>query len=802
MKKKSSMPSQLGYRIEYLTRLYEVVIIVGLVITPLLVIGYLVTFSSTPALRFVNHGFHEIIITIATLVGGFVTYVSWRSYQASGEIFLRWLTVGFLAFTIIYTPHGLFTRMADHNMWLFLLYGPVSRIVILGCFMYGLLQYGKPAENVAEVTKSGFWWRVLILCVMVDIGVAVLAYSPIASSFWVRTPMEIGAIVLALSGISIMLIRHINLALMKFFMIALVIFAQAPIAFILAEPWEHLWWLAHIIFAVGFFIISWGVTRALLTTRSFSLAYSQEQLMVDISVHKATEEALQYEKSRIMAILNMVGEPIFVKDNEHRVTNANHAFYDLFDMDENSVIGNTLIEAVPEHEREHFLKIDRMVLDTGESDIREEELTLKGHTRTIITSKVRFIDGFGKRGLVCSIHDITERKQAEEEKVVFERQLQHSQKQDSLGQLSGGIAHNFNNILAIIIGYCGLTKTNILTAEKNIPIIEKAAERAVVLCRQMMAYSGKEKLTITKVNMAMQVDETIVMLKPSLPQNAIIKTNLSASIPMIEGDVSQLNQVVMNLIINASEAIGIAQGEVNVSLDKIEIIAGKTFEDYSGNPIPPGEYVCLEVTDSGCGMDETTLSRLFEPFYTTKFTGRGLGMSAVLGIIKSHGGVLQLFSQPSQGTTFKVFLPALLNEPTGDENRSSSPASESWQGSGTILLVEDEDEVRFIAKELLKMFGFTVLEAVNGKEALEMYQKNAADIMLVFTDIGMPVMDGYELVEKLKKLKPELPIIISTGYGDADVKERIGSDNIARIARKPYNADKLREVLKSVVEGI
>ncbi|MFT5452345.1 MAG: PAS domain S-box-containing protein, partial [Enterobacterales bacterium] len=660
MKNKSSMPIQLVYRIEYLTRLYEVLIMVGLAITPLLVIGYLVTFSPTPALRFVNHGFHEITIAIATLVGVFVTYVSWRSYQASGEIFLRWLTVGFLAFTIIYTPHGLLTRMAEHNMWLFLLYGPVSRLVMLGCFMYGLLQYGKPTENVTEVTKSGFWWRVLIFCVVIDIGVAVLAYSPIASSFWVRTPMEIGAIVLALSGISIMLIRHINSPLMKFFMIALVIFAQTPIAFMLAKPWEHLWWLAHIIFAGGFFILSWGVSRALLTTGSFSLAYSQEQLMVEISVHKAVEEALRDEKNRIRAILDMVGEPIFVKDNEHRITDANCAFFDLFDMDENSVIGKTLMEFVGEHEKQSFLKIDRMVLDTGEADIREEELTLKGHTRTIITSKVRFIDEAGRRGLVCSIHDITERKQAEEEKMVLEQQLQHSQKQDSLGQLSGGIAHNFNNILAIIIGYCGLTKMDIQTAEKNIPIIEAAAERAAELCREMMAYSSKDKLTITKVNVATQVDETVVMLKSSLPQNAVMKTNLSASIPMIEGDVSQLNQVVMNLIINASEAIGTVQGEVNVSLAKFDVIAGTTVEDYGGNPIPPGEYVCLEVTDSGCGMDEATQSKLFEPFFTTKFTGRGLGMSAVLGIIQSHGGALQLFSQPTQGTSFKVYLPALI----------------------------------------------------------------------------------------------------------------------------------------------
>ncbi|PKI16085.1 hybrid sensor histidine kinase/response regulator [Colwellia sp. 12G3] len=799
MKKKSSMPSQLAYRIEYLTRLYEVLIMVGLAVTPLLVIGYLVTFSSTPALRFVNHGFHEIIITIAALVGGFVTYVSWRSYQASGEIFLRWLTVGFLAFTIIYTPHGLFTRMADHNMWLFLLYGPVSRIVLLGCFMYGLLQYGKPAENVTEVTKSSFWWRVLILCVMVDIGVAVLAYSPIASSFWVRTPMEIGAIVLALSGISIMLIRHINSPLMKFFMIALVIFAQVPIAFILAKPWEHLWWLAHIIFAGGFFIISWGVSRALLTTHSFSLAYSQEQLMIDISVHKAAKEALQYEKNRIRAILDMVGEPIFVKDNEHHVTDANRAFYDLYDMDENSVIGNTLMETVPEHEREHFLKTDRMVLDTGEPDIREEELTLKGHTRTIITSKVRFIDESGRRGLVCSINDITERKQAEAEKVLLEQQLQHSQKLESLGVLAGGIAHDFNNILGIIIGNCELTKMNLETAARNIPKIEAAAERGAGLCNQMMVYAGNAPLTITNVDMVVQVDEAISMLKEALSQNAVIKTEVSGEISLIKGDVNQLYQVIMNLIINASEAIGPEQGEVDVLLTMYKVIAGKTFKDNSDQVIPAGEYVCLEVTDNGAGMDEETKEKIFEPFYTTKFTGRGLGMSAVLGIIKSHAGALQLFSQLGQGTTFKVYLPALLNEHNMSDKENSSTHSVSWKGNGTLLLVEDEDNVRSLAKEFLEILGYTILEAVNGEEALEIYKNNSAEINLVFTDLGMPVMDGYELFEKLKKIKSELPIVVSSGFGDTEINTKLGRDNVAGVVSKPYSLDKLREVMKGAL---
>jgi CheY-like chemotaxis protein len=315
-----------------------------------------------------------------------------------------------------------------------------------------------------------------------------------------------------------------------------------------------------------------------------------------------------------------------------------------------------------------------------------------------------------------------------------------------------------------------------------------------------MAYAGKAELTMSKVDMVMQIEETVDMLKSTLPQNAVITSEFSANIPIIKGDPSQLHQVVMNLIINASEAIGTKQGKVNVSLAKFEVIEGNSFECHFGELIPPGEYVCLEVTDNGCGMDDQTKWKLFEPFFTTKFVGRGLGMSAVLGIIRSHGGKLQLFSQLGQGTTFKVYLPALVGEFSVNSDEGSSTSA--WQGSGTILLVEDEEQIRFIAKKLLEMFGFTVLVAVNGKEALEMYRKNSADVTLVLTDMGMPVMDGYELFEELKKLKPELPIIISSGYGDAAVKKRIKSHEIAGIISKPYNSDNLLKVLKSVVEGI
>ncbi len=396
--------------------------------------------------------------------------------------------------------------------------------------------------------------------------------------------------------------------------------------------------------------------------------------------------------------------------------------------------------------------------------------------------------------------DITERKQAEEEKLLLDQQFQHTQKLESLGVLAGGIAHDFNNILAIIMGYCSLTKLDYENSEKNIPEIEKAAERAAALCRQMLAYAGKASLTQTQVNAWMLVDEMVTMLKTTIQKNVVIKPELGTDIPTFTGDASQIRQVVMNLIINAAEAIGDAEGEIDVKLAKAEIKAEQPEKDHLGTIIATGRYICFEVSDNGCGMDDDTRRKIFEPFYTTKFTGRGLGMSAVLGIIKAHNGALQLESQPGQGTTFKIYLPVQPSK-TETEEALQKAVSAAWHGSGTILLAEDEVQVKTIATALLQKLGFKVLDAANGKEALELYQQNAADINMVITDMGMPVMNGYELFYKLKQLDPKLPIIISSGFGEGDIGSKIPREEIAGLINKPFNFEHLREVLMKVVEG-
>lgn len=538
----------------------------------------------------------------------------------------------------------------------------------------------------------------------------------------------------------------------------------------------------------------------------------------DITERKMAEQSLQQERDLSMDILNAQPAGIYrirvfalqtwEKDAWRSSRNAPYAmelisesFCNILGITKEAFESNPAIinDMLYPEDKEDFARMNEDANANLNTFAWEGRLLVNGMIRWVVFQSLPRPLENGDVLWTGALMDITDRKKIEEEKLTMEQQFQQTQKLESLGVLSGGIAHDFNNILAIIMGNCSLAKLHEENAGKYIPAIEKASQRAAELCRQMMAYAGKAQFVQANVNFRAIVGEMVDMLKKTIPQNVEIRLDSSTDIPFTQGDASQLNQVIMNLIINASEAIGKEQGKISVSLTELTMNAGHSERDYNGKAISSGWYVCLEVTDNGCGMDETTKRRIFEPFYTTKFPGRGLGMSAVLGIITSHKGALQLHSKLGQGTTFKVFLPA--HQSISDKGNDVQKALQAkWHGSGTILLVDDEDQIRHVAKELLELFGFTVIEAVNGKEALELYQKNASDITLVLTDMGMPVMDGYALLPALKRLNPKLPIIISSGFGDTDVTSRIGHDEIAGLISKPYSLDRLREALKSVLD--
>jgi PAS domain S-box-containing protein len=396
---------------------------------------------------------------------------------------------------------------------------------------------------------------------------------------------------------------------------------------------------------------------------------------------------------------------------------------------------------------------------------------------------------------ISQIQDISATKQAEEERRRLDEQLRETQKMESLGVLAGGIAHDFNNILQVIMGNAELVRLRLpanTPVEKNLNDICQVSSRAAELCQQMLAYAGKAPLIRGSCDMVALVDEMVRMLRATLAQNVVLSHNTSRAIPTITADSNQIRQIVMNLIVNGAEAIGTDQGSVRVTLSKGENSAENPAKDYLGRDIAPGGYVCLAVADTGCGMSDEIRQRLFDPFFTTKFDGRGLGMPAVLGIISSHHGALQLDTVIGRGTTVTVWLPAEA------DNNATEPKPSHWRGSGTILLVEDEQAVRQLCREMLRELGYSVVEAANGQEALELFRHHRQEITLVITDIGMPVLDGYDLFRELKLLSPQLPIIISSGFGDTTVTERIPRHEIAGIINKPYRLARLREVMKDV----
>ncbi|NVN90911.1 MAG: PocR ligand-binding domain-containing protein [Desulfuromonadales bacterium] len=529
----------------------------------------------------------------------------------------------------------------------------------------------------------------------------------------------------------------------------------------------------------------------------------------DITEHRLAEIELKASQQRLSTLIEALPDAVFLKDGNGRWQFVNSVGLELFDLKKKCWRNKTqkeLIDLQPEAAAAFLscLSSDEQTWLSAIPQHFEEHITAKdGTTRIIDFTKIPlFEEDGGRKGMVVVGKDVTVSRNEERNKLEMERQLQHTQKLESLGVLAGGIAHDFNNILAVIIGNCSLARFTPDKAEEFIPAIESAAERAAGLCRQMLAYAGKAETVCAPFDIRLLTEDMVSMLKSSISKNVTISLDIRGGMSRISGDSSQIRQVVMNLIINAAEAIGeSAQGTVMVSLAPVTITAGHQGRDYHGTPIQSGEYLCLEVTDTGCGMDEETARRIFEPFFTTKFSGRGLGMSAVLGIISSHNGALQLFSQPGRGTTFKVFLPVPEERAAESGKRKVGAADRSWCVNKSILLVDDEDQLRAVTKRMLERLGFTVFAAVDGLDALDTYQKNAASIDLVLTDISMPQMDGYELVRELNMLNPSLPIIVSSGFGEKTIDANIDQGMIAAMIGKPYRFDQLLEAMNNAVRN-
>ncbi len=398
-----------------------------------------------------------------------------------------------------------------------------------------------------------------------------------------------------------------------------------------------------------------------------------------------------------------------------------------------------------------------------------------------------------------------ERARAQEEQLNFEAQMRQTQKLESLGVLAGGIAHDFNNLLTGIMGYASLAsyslKDSNLPAERHVREIEKVAQRAADLTKQMLAYSGKGRFLVMPLNLSEVVEELAHLLEISISKKARIHYDFSANLPLVEADPAQVQQVVMNLITNASEALGDQPGDIRIATGivnaKREYLAGPHLDA----ELPEGDYVFVEVTDTGCGMDKETIARIFDPFFTTKFTGRGLGMSAVLGIMRGHRGTIKIDSTPGAGTTIRLLFPAsakLQKEP--DSAWSNRVVTrEDHQAQGTILIVDDEEMVRNIAATILAEAGYRVLTAVDGVQALEIFTREHKHINLILLDLTMPNKDGIETLHEIRAQGSAVPVVLSSGYTEVEVKKRINGDRFEAFIQKPYTRESMLAGIEDVL---
>ena len=401
---------------------------------------------------------------------------------------------------------------------------------------------------------------------------------------------------------------------------------------------------------------------------------------------------------------------------------------------------------------------------------------------------------------LAAARDLTERRRFEEERRGLEQQLLHAQKLESLGVLAGGIAHDFNNILMAILGNADMALMRIPNespAAENLRQIEIASARAADLAKQMLAYSGKGKFMVEPLNLNTLLEEMLHMLEVSISKKAVLRLNLTKLLPSIEADATQMRQIVMNLVINASEAIGDRSGVIAIATGCMDCDQNYLSNVWLNENLSDGLYVYLEVSDTGCGMGKETLARMFDPFFTTKFTGRGLGMAAVLGIVRGHKGAIKIYSEPERGTTIKMLLPA-CDRPAEMFNGSS--CEDGWQGSGLVLLVDDEETVRGIGVEMLKALGFSALTANDGNEAIRIF-KETPDIGFVILDLTMPHMDGEQCFRELRQIKPDVMVIISSGYNEQDVTQRFLGKGLAGYIQKPYKLSQLKDVIRGRAMG-
>ena len=398
---------------------------------------------------------------------------------------------------------------------------------------------------------------------------------------------------------------------------------------------------------------------------------------------------------------------------------------------------------------------------------------------------------------------LQEQKRAEEERQRLERHLLHLQKQESLGTMSGGIAHDFNNLLQAVLGNLELSLMKLPPDSPVCNLLNRAinaAERAAKLSGMMLAYSGKGVYSITEQNLTGLIEKNTSMLAAAISKCITFDLKLDPTMPLIMADGDQIRQVLMNLIINASEAIGNTNGLITLSTGTQEFDQKTLNSSRLEEKLAAGRYAWMEVSDSGCGMDEVEKDKLFDPFFTTKFTGRGLGMSAAQGIIRAHKGAILVESSPGAGTTIRVLFPIAAGSQIVQASAAAvaDHVSAGDRPASIVLIVDDEEMIREVCTAMLGALDFETVTANDGVEAIRIFRERGELINLVLLDYCMPGMDGIAVFTELRKIRPDIPVLLASGYSEEEVTERFKGLGLNGFIQKPFNLKRLEDEVKRV----
>jgi len=436
-----------------------------------------------------------------------------------------------------------------------------------------------------------------------------------------------------------------------------------------------------------------------------------------------------------------------------------------------------------------------------EGETLEISISPPGGNPVQVEMRIVEIDWEEEQAYLASLRDITFRKLAEEERKRAEIQMQQVQKLESLGVLAGGIAHDFNNLLMTIVAHAGLAAKKLPSdaqSRDHLLKIEQAALRGGELANQMLTYAGKGKPFIQAINLSKLVEEMGHLLAVSISKRVSLLYDLAPSLPWVSVDPAQMRQVVMNLIINASEAIGDRVGTITLRTGKMFVTEEYLSECHVRGQFNNEECVYLEVADTGVGVDPEALEKIFDPFFTTKFTGRGLGLAALLGIVRAHGGAIKVTSWVGQGTAFRIIVPGMAGMENMMDEQPISYAS--LQGKGMILVVDDEQDVLMAAQLILEDIGFSVVGAQDGISGLDLFREHKNEIRAVLLDLTMPKMSGEELFEEMRSIRPDIPVILSSGYSEEEALRQLPGQQFNAFIHKPYQIEALIEKFKHVLE--